>query len=189
MSTQIAQIREAFRNKSYGPAPESRELADIWLAKHRASPHGIGHFIDGEFGASASKKTFPTVNPGKRQRDGSLETLADIALGDAADVDRAISSAKSVVIFSFVCLRLTILLYVFIRFQQIINIDFIFDEEYENTSYHQYNWMCSLCSLWNTSELFYSNYHHQCCNCCNQYFLFVCGDGIFKWISWLFFRF
>ncbi len=95
MSTQIAQIREAFRNKSYGPAPESREVADLWLAKHRTSSTGIGHFIDGEFVASRSKKTFATVNPGKRQKDGNLETLADIALGDASDVERAISAAKT----------------------------------------------------------------------------------------------
>jgi gamma-glutamyl-gamma-aminobutyraldehyde dehydrogenase/4-guanidinobutyraldehyde dehydrogenase/NAD-dependent aldehyde dehydrogenase len=46
-------------------------------------------FIDGKFAASASGKTFPVINP------ATGKELAQIASGEAEDVDRAVRSARS----------------------------------------------------------------------------------------------
>ncbi|MBC5810747.1 MAG: aldehyde dehydrogenase family protein [Candidatus Eremiobacteraeota bacterium] len=46
------------------------------------------HFIGGEWVAPASGEFFPTLNPANE------ETLAEIAQGDAADVDRAVRAAR-----------------------------------------------------------------------------------------------
>ncbi|TAH34863.1 MAG: aldehyde dehydrogenase family protein [Planctomycetota bacterium] len=48
-----------------------------------------GHFIGGKFVPPAEGKHFPTVNP------ATEETLSEIALGSAADVDRAVAAAKA----------------------------------------------------------------------------------------------
>ncbi|MGN6133734.1 MAG: aldehyde dehydrogenase family protein [Aureliella sp.] len=45
-------------------------------------------FIDGKWQDAASGKTFPTINP------ATEETIADVAEGDAADVDRAAKAAR-----------------------------------------------------------------------------------------------
>jgi len=63
----------------YAPAPESRAVVDI------ASSYGL--FIDGEFteGAGGSLKT---INP------ATEEALAEVALADESDVDRAVAAAR-----------------------------------------------------------------------------------------------
>ncbi|HLS64530.1 MAG TPA: aldehyde dehydrogenase family protein, partial [Ruania sp.] len=63
----------------YAPAPESRAVVDI------DSSYGL--FIDGKFveGSGAAMKT---VNP------ATEEVLADVAVADEADVDRAVAAAR-----------------------------------------------------------------------------------------------
>jgi aldehyde dehydrogenase (NAD+) len=47
------------------------------------------HFIGGEFVAPATGRYFPTVNP------ATEETIAEVADGDAADIDRAVAAARA----------------------------------------------------------------------------------------------
>ena len=63
----------------YAPAPESRAVVDI------ASSYGL--FIDGEFTESTGG-AMKTVNP------ATEEVLADVAVADEADVDRALAAAR-----------------------------------------------------------------------------------------------
>jgi aldehyde dehydrogenase (NAD+) len=62
----------------YAPAPESRSVVDIQPS--------YGLFIDGEF--TEPKESFKTVNP------ASEETLAEVGLAGAEDVDRAVAAAR-----------------------------------------------------------------------------------------------
>ncbi len=62
----------------YAPAPESRAITSIKPVN--------GHFIDGKF--VAGTKHFPTINP------ATEEVLAQIALGNKADVDAAVNAAR-----------------------------------------------------------------------------------------------
>jgi aldehyde dehydrogenase (NAD+) len=64
----------------YAPAPESREIVSI------APEYGL--FIDGEFTPAKKGRTFPTINP------ATEEQLSKVALGSAADVDRAVTAAR-----------------------------------------------------------------------------------------------
>ena len=64
----------------YAPAPESREIVTI--------RREYGLFVDGEFVPPASGEFFTTLNP------ASEETLASVAQAGAADVDRAVASAR-----------------------------------------------------------------------------------------------
>jgi len=64
----------------YAPAPESRSIVDI------ASSYGL--FIDGEFTDPASGRSLKTVSP------ATEEVLAEVAVGDEADVDRAVKAAR-----------------------------------------------------------------------------------------------
>ncbi|GAA2062315.1 aldehyde dehydrogenase family protein [Catenulispora yoronensis] len=63
----------------YAPAPESRSVVDL--------KPSYGLFVDGEF-ADGSAGTFKSVNP------ATEEVLAEVALADAADVDRAVAAAR-----------------------------------------------------------------------------------------------
>ncbi|NUP52381.1 MAG: aldehyde dehydrogenase family protein [Catenulispora sp.] len=63
----------------YAPAPESRSVVDL-----KAS---YGLFVDGEF-TEGSAGSFKTVNP------ATEEVLAEVAMGDDADVDRAVAAAR-----------------------------------------------------------------------------------------------
>jgi aldehyde dehydrogenase (NAD+) len=65
----------------YAPAPESRDIVTI------DSEYGL--FIDGEFGAAADGRTFPTINP------ATEEPLAKVAEAGPADVDRAVAAART----------------------------------------------------------------------------------------------
>src|SRR3954466_15268057 len=64
----------------YAPAPESRSVVDLQPS--------YGLFIDGEFVDPASGQSFKTVSP------STEEVLAEVAQGDAADVDRAVRAAR-----------------------------------------------------------------------------------------------
>ena len=64
----------------YAPAPESREIVTI-------RPE-YGLFVNGEFVPPASGESFTTLNP------ASEEPLARVAQAGAADVDRAVASAR-----------------------------------------------------------------------------------------------
>jgi len=63
----------------YAPAPESRSVVDLKPA--------YGLFIGGEF-VDGSAGSFKTVNP------ATEEVLAEVAAGDASDVDRAVTAAR-----------------------------------------------------------------------------------------------
>ncbi|MFV0427017.1 MAG: aldehyde dehydrogenase family protein [Beutenbergiaceae bacterium] len=63
----------------YAPAPESRAVVDI------ASSYGL--FIDGEFTAGGAG-TLKTINP------ATEEILAEVAVADDGDIDRAIAAAR-----------------------------------------------------------------------------------------------
>ncbi|WP_194899739.1 aldehyde dehydrogenase family protein [Catenulispora pinisilvae] len=63
----------------YAPAPESRSVVDL--------KPSYGLFVDGEF-ADGSGGTFKSVNP------ATEEVLAEVAMADAADVDRAVAVAR-----------------------------------------------------------------------------------------------
>src|SRR6266496_2192599 len=64
----------------YAPAPESKE--HVRLEKR------CGLFIGGEFVAPRSKKYFETINP------ATEEVLAEVAEGNAADIDAAVRAAE-----------------------------------------------------------------------------------------------
>src|SRR5438105_3570753 len=64
----------------YAPAPETSEYIKI------APRYGL--FIDGKFVPPLAGKYFDTINP------ATEEKLAEIALGDEQDVDRAVKAAR-----------------------------------------------------------------------------------------------
>src|SRR3954452_696378 len=64
----------------YAPAPESRSVVDLQPS--------YGLFIDGEFVDPASGQSFKSVSP------STEEVLAEVAEGDAVDVDRAVRAAR-----------------------------------------------------------------------------------------------
>ncbi len=65
----------------YAPAPEASNY--IRFEKR------YGHFINGQFVPPHSGRFFPTINPANE------EVLAEIAEGDATDVDRAVAAARA----------------------------------------------------------------------------------------------
>ena len=78
-------VAHYYETMEYGPAPEADSEARAWLKKHGAV---FGHFIGGKFVAPHAGKHFPTFEPARGK------TLARIAKGSAADVDRAVSAAR-----------------------------------------------------------------------------------------------
>lgn len=65
----------------YAPSPESTD--HIRLEKR------YDHFINGEFVKPASGKYFPTISPSTDKQ------LAEVALGDAKDIDKAVKAARN----------------------------------------------------------------------------------------------
>ncbi len=59
-----------------------------WHARATALRYATGHFIDGEHVDSTAKGRFTVVNP------ATLEPLCEVAAGTAADIDRAVASAR-----------------------------------------------------------------------------------------------
>jgi len=78
-------IVEEFYSMEYGPAPEDPKEVNGWLDAHQRR---FGHYIDGAWQKSASGETFATCDP------SSGEKIADVAHGDAADVDAAVKAAR-----------------------------------------------------------------------------------------------
>ncbi len=83
MATQ--DIKKLFETMEYGPAPESREAADKWLASHKKQ---FGLFINGKWQQPSDGKYFDCVNPADNK------TLAKIAEANEADVDKAVAAAR-----------------------------------------------------------------------------------------------
>ncbi len=79
-------IKEIFSSMDYGPAPESSEPAEQWLAR-RANT--LDHFIGGAWAPPASGRYFETRNPARG------EVLARVADGEAEDADRAVAAARA----------------------------------------------------------------------------------------------
>ncbi|MDR6494306.1 aldehyde dehydrogenase family protein [Paraburkholderia sp. 22099] len=79
-------VAEYFSSMEYGPAPEDDQAARSWLARHAAS---FGHFIGGEWQAPAAGERFVSHAPATGER------LAEIAQGDAADIDAAVAAARA----------------------------------------------------------------------------------------------
>nr|WP_228556183.1 aldehyde dehydrogenase family protein [Catenulispora pinisilvae] len=79
MANSAAQSTAARGLFEYAPAPESRSVVDL--------KPSYGLFVDGEF-ADGSGGTFKSVNP------ATEEVLAEVAMADAADVDRAVAVAR-----------------------------------------------------------------------------------------------
>ncbi len=77
-------VRDYFETLDYGPAPEAADTAREWLVRHGGR---FGHWIDGGFDAGA-RDTFETVDP------ATGATLATVAQGSDADVDRAVAAAR-----------------------------------------------------------------------------------------------
>jgi aldehyde dehydrogenase (NAD+) len=78
-------IVEEFYSMEYGPAPEDTKEVDRWLDAHQRS---FGHYIDGARKKPASGEYFATSNPAKGDK------IADVAYGDAADVDAAVNAGR-----------------------------------------------------------------------------------------------
>ena len=78
-------VKEVFETMDYGPAPESDGNTLAWLEQHKRS---FTHFIGGKFVKANSGESFETLNPA----DGSV--LAEVAQGDAKDVDKAVKAAQ-----------------------------------------------------------------------------------------------
>ncbi|XP_064627750.1 aldehyde dehydrogenase family 16 member A1-like [Lineus longissimus] len=79
-------VAEIFDNMSYGPAPEAADAAKNWLESHGRK---IGHFINGKFVNPEGRKTYETKAP------ATGEVLASTVQGDEADIDFAVTSAKT----------------------------------------------------------------------------------------------
>jgi aldehyde dehydrogenase (NAD+) len=79
-------IAEIFRTMEYGPAPESADPAEAWLA---ARGHEILPFIGGDFRRPDIVEFFDSVNP------GTGEPLAKVAHCSAAEVDAAVAAARA----------------------------------------------------------------------------------------------
>ncbi|MCJ8268349.1 MAG: hypothetical protein MJK04_03005, partial [Psychrosphaera sp.] len=73
-------IREIFETMEYGPAVENRSEVDNWL---KANNKKFDLFINGQWTAPAKGTYFPSVCPANN------EELAQVAAGDASDVDAA----------------------------------------------------------------------------------------------------
>ena len=80
----MPKISDILLTMDYGPAPESTDAAEQWLAEHRNS---FGLFLNGQWKKGA--KQFETRNPA----NGKL--LAKVAQASALDVDRAVAAAQA----------------------------------------------------------------------------------------------
>ena len=60
-------VKDILRTMDYGPAPEAKDVATAWLAKHQP---GFQHYINGEFKSPLEGQFFESRNPA----DGSETT-------------------------------------------------------------------------------------------------------------------
>jgi aldehyde dehydrogenase (NAD+) len=78
-------IAEKFYTMEYGAAPEDPKEANQWLERHHRR---FNEFIGGAWVAPASAEYTPTADP------STGDTLAEVALGNTADVNSAVSAAR-----------------------------------------------------------------------------------------------
>ena len=79
-------VAEIFDTLEYGPAPESAAPANEWLDAHGRR---FGQFIDGRWVEPLEGEFFDTIDP------AHARMIAAVAQGSAADVDAAVSAARS----------------------------------------------------------------------------------------------
>ena len=80
-------VSSLFASMEYGPALESRKVADAWLDKHERN---FGLFINNEWvHPEGGRKTYETRSP------GSGEVLAATTQGTAEDVELAVGAARA----------------------------------------------------------------------------------------------
>lgn len=79
-------IKEVLHSMEYGPSPEANGEVTLWLEEHRRS---FGHFIGGRFVQPKSRRGIEVINPVNGER------LADIACGNADDIDQAVKAARA----------------------------------------------------------------------------------------------
>jgi aldehyde dehydrogenase (NAD+) len=77
-------VSEIFETMDYGPAPESKEQAEAWIASHGKS---FKQFINGKWVAPKSGKYLVSKNPCTQQK------LASIPQSGKADVNAAVNAA------------------------------------------------------------------------------------------------
>lgn len=77
-------VRDIFETMEYGPAPESSERAWEWLREREQT---LDHFIGGRWHKPDSGEYFESRSP------SNGEVLAQVADGNAADVDAAVGAA------------------------------------------------------------------------------------------------
>ena len=78
----MTQVRKAFQETSYGPAPESERLAMEWL---RGGERSFGHYIDGHWTEGGD------LHASRCPADGRV--LARFSYGTAGEVNRAVAAA------------------------------------------------------------------------------------------------
>ncbi|MGL4611524.1 MAG: aldehyde dehydrogenase family protein [Trueperaceae bacterium] len=78
-------VKEIFETMDYGPAPEAADVATAWLEHHKRT---FQLFIDDKFVKPKSGEYFKTLNP------ATTKPLAEIAHGNAKDVDAAVKAAR-----------------------------------------------------------------------------------------------
>jgi aldehyde dehydrogenase (NAD+) len=81
----MSSVRDYYETLDYGPAPEAADAARAWLARH---DQRFGHWIDGAL-TEPGRDPFETVDP------ATGATLATVAQGSEADVDRAVAAATA----------------------------------------------------------------------------------------------
>src|SRR5882757_2711888 len=79
-------VVEKYKTMEYGPAPEDPKETLIWLDAHKRR---FAHFIGGKWHAPSEGKYFDTSDP------ATLEKIAEVAQGSAADVDAAVKAART----------------------------------------------------------------------------------------------
>jgi len=82
----MTQISEIFANMTYGPALESEAPARSWIDAHGGI---FGHFIGGAWEGNEEGGLLSAISP------ATGEPLAQLALGSAVDVDRAVRAARA----------------------------------------------------------------------------------------------
>ncbi len=80
------EITKILKTMEYGPAPEEDSHVRAWLAAHKS---GFGHFINGKFTPLGKGRTFKAMNP------ANGETLGNVAIASARDVDAAVAAAAA----------------------------------------------------------------------------------------------
>ena len=78
-------VAELFETMEYGPAPESADAAQAWLAEH---DHDFGLFVNNRWLKGEERETMPALNPANSQE------LARVTAARAADVDAAVEAAR-----------------------------------------------------------------------------------------------